>query len=62
MADFYGKEGTELGERFAALGEVCARICTICLKCSYTGKLSDKVLDGVRDVLMYLEQGEAKEA
>ena len=62
MADFYGEEGKELGERFATLGEVCSRICTVCLKCSYTGKLSDKVLDGVRDVLAYLEQGKAKEA
>lgn len=62
MADFYGEEQIETGERFSKLSEICARMCTLCLKCSYTGKLSDKILDGIQDILCYLENGELKEA
>jgi hypothetical protein len=61
MADFYGEKIKKLGEQFSQLSEICERICMICLKCSHTGKLSDKVLDGMKNVLCYLKSGREKE-
>lgn len=53
MADQYDNM-KEIGEKFERLSELSERICTICLKCSKTGKLSDKILDAIRNILVFL--------
>ena len=58
---YIGEKIKKLGEQFSQLSEICERICMICLKCSHTGKLSDKVLDGMKNVLCYLKSGREKE-